>query len=162
MQKARSQGPKAPSYRLQAHGFRFCFTRRQAFFSPFPHGTGALSVTDEYVALEGGPPRFRRGFSCPAVLRYRSHSLGICFAYGALTLFGGPFQAASATDSMRTGRTPSRPYNPVPESTVWALPVSLAATQGISFDFFSWGYLDVSVLPVGSLPPMYSAEGDET
>ncbi len=28
---------------------------------------------------------------------------------------------------------------------VWALPRSLAATEGISFDFFSSGYLDVSV-----------------
>ena len=28
---------------------------------------------------------------------------------------------------------------------VWALPRSLAATNGISFDFFSCGYLDVSV-----------------
>ena len=57
---------------------------------------------------------------------------------------------------------PLRPYNPAPEGTVWAPPVSLAATQGISFDFFSWGYLDVSVLPVGSSLPMDSAEGDET
>ena len=28
---------------------------------------------------------------------------------------------------------------------VWALPLSLAATQGISVDYFSSGYLDVSV-----------------
>ena len=34
--------------------------------------------------------------------------------------------------------------------TVWALPLSLAATQGISFDFSSSGYLDVSVPRVGS------------
>ena len=95
--KGTQSGDVSPSYRLQAHGFRFCFTRRQAFFSPFPHGTGALSVTDEYVALEGGPPRFRRGFTCPAVLRYQSHSCRTRFAYGALTLFRGPFQAASAT-----------------------------------------------------------------
>jgi hypothetical protein len=59
-------------------------------------------------------------------------------------------------------KAPLRPYNPAPEGTVWAPPVSLAATQGISFDFFSWGYLDVSVLPVGSALPMDSAEGDET
>ena len=31
---------------------------------------------------------------------------------------------------------------------VWAIPVSLAATKGISFDFYSSGYLDVSVLQV--------------
>ncbi len=98
--------------------------------------------------MEGGPPRFRRDSSCPAVLRYLDHPLGICFAYGALTLSGGPFQAASATDSMRTGQTPSRPYNPGPEGPVWALPRSLAATGGISVDFSSSGYLDVSVPPV--------------
>ena len=160
--KGTQSGDESPSYRLQAHGFRICFTRRQAFFSPFPHGTGALSVTDEYLALEGGPPRFRRDSSCPAVLRYPDHPLGLCFAYGALTLSGGPFQAASATDSMQTGQAPSGPYNPAPEGTVWALPRSLAATGGISFDFSSWGYLDVSVLPVGSSLPMDSAVGDET
>ena len=86
----------------------------------------------------------------------------IGFAYGALTLSGGPFQAASATNPMRTGLAPSGPYNPGPKGPVWALPRSLAATGGISFDFFSWGYLDVSVLPVGSTLPMDSAESDET
>src|SRR5512136_3143671 len=40
------------------------------YFSPFPHGTSALSVREEYLALEDGPPRFPRDFSCPAVLRY--------------------------------------------------------------------------------------------
>ena len=84
------------------------------------------------------------------------------FAYGALTLSGGPFQAASARLPLRTGQAPSGPYNPVAETTVWALPRSLAATGGISFDFSSWGYLDVSVLPVGSSLPMDSGVGDET
>ena len=37
-------------------------------FSPFPHGTGPLSVTEEYLGLEGGPPIFRQGFTCPALL----------------------------------------------------------------------------------------------
>ena len=41
----------------------------QGFFSPFPHGTGSLSVTREYLALGDGPPGFRRNFSCSAVLR---------------------------------------------------------------------------------------------
>ena len=40
----------------------------QGFFSPFPHGTGSLSVDYEYLALEDGPPMFRQGFSCPALL----------------------------------------------------------------------------------------------
>ena len=38
-------------------------------FSPFPHGTGSLSVSQEYLALRDGPRGFRQGFSCPALLR---------------------------------------------------------------------------------------------
>ena len=67
MQKARGQGLR-PSHCLSAHGFRICFTRHLACFSPFPHGTGALSVTREYLALEGGPPGFARDYTCPALL----------------------------------------------------------------------------------------------
>ena len=37
-------------------------------FSPFPHGTGSLSVSKEYLAFEGGPPMFRQDFTCPALL----------------------------------------------------------------------------------------------
>ena len=48
--------------------FQGLFTRHLAFFSPFPHGTGALSVTREYLALEGGPPGFPQDYSCPMVL----------------------------------------------------------------------------------------------
>ena len=59
---------RASSDRLLAHGFRICFTRHLAFFSPFPHGTGALSVTEECLALEGGPPSFPQDCTCPAVL----------------------------------------------------------------------------------------------
>lgn len=34
-------------------------------------------------------------------------------------------------------------------TAVWAVPRSLATTCGITLVFFSWGYLDVSVPPVG-------------
>jgi hypothetical protein len=73
MQKARGQSDdgrsrRPSSHRLSAHGFRIYFTRHLACFSPFPHGTGSLSVTREYLALEGGPPRFAQDFTCPALL----------------------------------------------------------------------------------------------
>ncbi len=42
---------------------------------------------------------------------------------------------------------------------VWARPLSLAATQGISFDFFSWSYLDVSVRSVGLRLPISFRSG---
>ena len=53
---------------MYACGFRICFTPLPGFFSPFPHGTGSLSVNDEYLALEDGPPIFRQDFTCPALL----------------------------------------------------------------------------------------------
>ncbi len=56
---------------MYAHGFRFYFTPLPGFFSPFPHGTGSLSVDYEYLALEDGPPIFKQDFSCPALLFIR-------------------------------------------------------------------------------------------
>ena len=43
---------------------------------------------------------------------------------------------------------------------VWADPFSLATTQGVSVDFLSSGYLDVSVPPLASAGPMYSGRGN--
>ena len=57
-------------------------------FSPFPHGTGSLSVTEEYLGLEGGPPKFRQGFTCPALLEDPK----TIYPYGAITRSGLPFQ----------------------------------------------------------------------
>ena len=64
-------------------------------------------------------------------------------AYGIITLYDAPFQALPRPWSLAT----SRSYNPgIAETTpVWAIPVSLATTPGITFVFFSCGYLDVSV-----------------
>ena len=64
-----TQSPhKGGSHCLYACGFRIYFTPLPGFFSPFPHGTGSLSVDHEYLALEDGPPMFRQGFTCPALL----------------------------------------------------------------------------------------------
>lgn len=40
----------------------------KAFFSPFPHGTGSLSVMNEYLALPDGAGFFARDFSGPVLL----------------------------------------------------------------------------------------------
>jgi hypothetical protein len=93
-------------------------------FSPFPHGTGSLSVTEEYLGLEGGPPMFRQDFSCPALLED-------CFRF------------------TRTGLSPalarlSRRFR-LCKSSHWPGPRSLATTSGVSVDVLSSGYLDVSV-----------------
>jgi hypothetical protein len=47
--------------------------------------------------LEGGPPRFPRDSSCPAVLRYPCHRPGWCFVYRTLTSSRGAFQPTSTT-----------------------------------------------------------------
>ena len=92
LQKARRHSHEGCSDCLWARGFRCCFTPLPGCFSPFPHGTGPLSVTGEYLGLEGGPPCFPPGFTCPAVLGYRlGRRRG--FAYGAVTLCRRPSQA---------------------------------------------------------------------
>ena len=61
----------------------------------------------------------------------------VAFAYRAVTVFGAPFQGTSAGFDV----TVRGSYNPVRTSlTVWAPPLSLAATRGISVDFSSSGY----------------------
>ena len=53
---------------MYACGFRVYFTPLPGCFSPFPHGTGSLSVDHSYLALEEGPPIFRQDITCPALL----------------------------------------------------------------------------------------------
>ena len=69
----------------------------QEYFSPFPHGTSSLSVTGEYLALGGGPPRFLQDFTCPAVLGTRITGVRYRFAYRTVTFYGLTFQNSSAT-----------------------------------------------------------------
>ena len=57
-------------------------------FSPFPHGTSSLSVTKEYLGLEGGPPTFRQNFSCSALLKDQF----AFYPYRAITYYGSSFQ----------------------------------------------------------------------
>jgi hypothetical protein len=78
-----------------------------------------------------------------------SSSVNQSFAYGAITHYGRPFQAAQLPFINHI----SRPRNPKNTEVclVWANPRSLAATYGITIVFFSLGYLDVSVPPVRSM-----------
>ena len=61
------------------------------FFSPFPHGTGSLSVGQEYLALEDGPPMFRQGFSCPALLTFIIYALSPTGLSPAMAGLSRPF-----------------------------------------------------------------------
>ena len=74
MQKARrhsyKEAPTACRRTVSGSLSLFC----SKYFSPFPHGTGPLSVSREYLALPDGPGRFRQDSSCPAILR-----IPLCF-----------------------------------------------------------------------------------
>ena len=85
------------------------------FFSPFPHGTGALSVARECLALESGLPRFPQGFSCPVVLGNRVQGVRAVFAYGAITRSGGPFQILRLTVGLVTPRRVRSSSDPAPQ-----------------------------------------------
>ena len=120
-------------------GFQVLFHSPPGVLFTFPSQYCALSVTEEYLALRGGPRLFPQGFSCPVVLWI----LPCCFRlrirgfHPLLPVFPVPFSCplqSLVQSEPRCART-----------AVWALPVPLAATPGITFVFSSSGYLDVSV-----------------
>lgn len=139
-----------------AGGFRCCFTPLPGCFSPFPRGTSALSVTGEYLGLEGGPPCFPPGFTCPAVLGHRQAGVALRVRGSNPLRPGFPSGSARASLCNRTFDGPTTPAR-LTLGPVWPLPRSLATTGGISFDFSSSGYLDVSVPRVAPSGPMCSA-----
>ena len=120
-------------------GFQVLFHSPPGVLFTFPSQYCALSVTEEYLALRGGPRSFPQGFSCLVVLwillcllelRLRGfHPLWLVFPVP----FPCPYRSRPQSEP-RNARTP-----------VWALPISLAATLGIDVSFSSSGYLDVSV-----------------
>ena len=83
-------------YVLVGTGFQVLFHSPPGVLFTFPSQYYSLSVTGEYLGLEGGPPGFPRGFTCPAVLwilpavsvfRLRdSHALRSAFPYSSARL----------------------------------------------------------------------------
>ena len=105
--------------------------------------------------MESGLPRFRPGFTCPAILRCQLE-----FPAPSSTGLSPCLTQLSRSVRLRQSIHIADPTTPEPMTRVWALPISLAATQGISFDFFSSAYLDVSVRQVSPLYPMDSDRDD--
>ena len=112
----------------------------QGFFSPFPHGTGSLSVASEYLALPDGPGRFPQGSTCPAVLR--SHLKEDCiFTYGAVTLYGRPFQTVRLTLSYPSFNQASPESLPnLPDYCGPATPCSPFELHGLGYSEFARHY----------------------
>src|SRR3712207_9430639 len=97
MQKARRHIPKnAPTACRHAVSGTISLPFRGTV-SPFPHGTSPLSVTREYLALEGGPPRFGPRFTGAVLLRDIS-GRPCAFAYGTVTHCGAEIGRASCRE----------------------------------------------------------------
>ena len=90
--------------------------------------------------MRGGPRSFPLGSSCPVVLRYPPRAAPA----PPTGLSPSPAGLPSAVP-LAAPRAPAGPYPGALRAPVWAPPVPLAATPGITFVFSSSGYLDVSV-----------------
>ncbi len=127
-------------------------------FSPFPHGTCALSVSRECLALADGAACFGQGSSNPALLRVQTR-----FATVSRTGLSPAAARLSRRVPLLTLLPCRLPYNPVRALTraVWAVPLSLAATRGVTVVFLSSDYWDVSVrrvrLPSRGMPRLRAA-----
>ena len=108
----------------------------QGCFSPFPHGTGTLSVSREYLALPDGPGQFTQDSSCPALLR-----IPLPMTWLRVRDYH-PLRTNFPERSAHHDKWTSRSYNPGEAMTppVWAVPRSLATTGGITVVFLSSGY----------------------
>ena len=61
------------------------------FFSPFPHGTSSLSVSQEYLALPDGPAQIRARFPVPRTTQDTTID-NFLYLYGTITRYGSTFQ----------------------------------------------------------------------
>ena len=140
-------------YLLVSSRFQVLFHSPPGVLFTFPSRYYSLSVTWSYLAFWDGPHFFRQDFSCPNVLWIPLRMLNISstglspslmclskhFDYTSHYYFCGPY-----------------PHSII--LRVWAVPISLATTFGITFVFFSSGYLDVSVprVPLAYLSIQYA------
>ena len=95
MQKARRH-PTRGSDRLRAHGFRFSFTPLSAVLFTFPSRYLCAIGLPGVLSLGGWCRRIRTGLLRPRPTQ-GTGPVGHACAYGAVTRYGAPFQASSAT-----------------------------------------------------------------
>jgi hypothetical protein len=159
MQKVRGHPEGLPLFvgtRFQGL-FHFPFGELFTFPSRYLFTIGRQVV----LSLGGWSPQIPAGFHVPHGTQVRDQKRPLRFAYGGCTLYAAASNRLPLRSDLLTLRRPcrstrSRPTTPTQQrlqactGSVWALPRSLATTWGVSFDFLSCGYLDVSVPRVGS------------
>ena len=122
------------SYRLWARGFRRSFTPRPGVLFTCPSRYSSAIGHTRVFSLGGWSPRLRARFLGSGATQELRHGEHLAFRYRAVTVSGAPFQGTSRGFAPRSrgSYNPGRTRRPV-----WAPPVSLAATPGISVDFSS-------------------------
>ncbi len=117
---------------MYAHGFRIYFTPLAGVLFAFPSRYWFTIGQPGVFSLGGWSPRLQSGFLVPRPTRFHCARISATGLSPAMVRL--PRLFAYRLHNLRAG------------------PRSLAATGGISVDFFSSGYLDVSVPPVRLVP----------
>jgi hypothetical protein len=124
------------SHTLYANGCRSCFTPLTAVLFTFPSRYWFTIGRQGVFSLIRWSGRIRTEFPVLRATWDTPRGLGV-FAYPAVTVYGSTFQKILLTRCL-PHRGPSTPGGQV--LPVWAVPLSLATTDGIMFIFFSCGY----------------------
>ena len=137
MQKARRHRQKTGSDRLQAHGFRYCFTPLAGVLFTFPSRYWSTIGLTGVFSLAGWTPRIQTGLlvSRPTQDATRPHLDSRTGLSPPMVELSRTFRSPSAYHSVVL-----QPLRCVATTQVWAPPRSLAATGGIILIFFSCGY----------------------
>ncbi len=158
LQKARRHGT-SPLRLLVGTRFQVLFHSPPGVLFTFPSRYWSTIGHRRVFRLGGWSPLLPTGFHVSGSTREPVGSR-VGFAYGALTLSRRPSQAVLLPKRFLTARRRApQPRRRLRDRRFGLGPRSLATTRGISFDFSSSGYLDVSVLRVASAAPMCSARG---
>ncbi len=98
---------------MPVHGFRFYFTPLTGVLFAFPSRYSFAIGSSLVFSLGSWSTRIRTGFLVPRPTQVPHHGAALCFAYGALTRSGAPFQALPLHARFISPRViPMRPYNP--------------------------------------------------
>ena len=106
--------PKTHPRLLPLVGTRF----QVLFHSPpgvlftFPSRYSCTIGRGRVFSLGGWSPQIQSGLLGSRPTRVPVPHVRACFAYRALTCYGGPFQTASTHTTHRAGHAPHRPHNP--------------------------------------------------
>ena len=141
MQKARRHGTHQKggrSDRLRARGFRVCFTPLLEVLFTFPSRYSCAIGLSVVFSLAGWSPPVPAGFLVSRGTQVPARPAPTV-SPTRLSRSAAPLSSGLGYHGRRPRR---RPYNPARASTrtVWAPPLSLAATGGIIVIFSSCGY----------------------